>query len=169
MKWVDIKGYDGLYQVSDTGLVRSWSRLKNGKTLKPVIRKGYKTVNLSDGKKITTRNVHRLVVDAFLGGIPKGKCTRHLNGNRFENRVENLAVGTFKENGEDKINHGTSCLGRRNGNNKLTEKQVIKIKSMLSSGKSTVQISKLFGVTETAIYEIKQGKNWGWLTGIESV
>lgn len=96
--WKDIKGYEGLYQVSNTGKVRSlnFNRTKRQKIIKPYKQKnGYMYVCLSkDGKK-TLKRIHRLIAETFL--IEK-LDVNHKDGNKANNNVENLELCTRKEN-----------------------------------------------------------------------
>lgn len=88
--WKDIEGYDGDYQVSSLGRVKS---LKNGKEriLKPYkLNTGYLSINLcKNGKKKASR-INRLVAEAFLPNPENLPEVDHLNDNRTDNRAENL-------------------------------------------------------------------------------
>jgi len=100
----DIKGYEGLYQVTCIGLVKSldrivWDpvegdRILPGKTLKQSSDAGgYLRVGLWRDDVRETPYVHRLVCAAFIGPCPVGMVVRHLNGDRADNRLSNLAYG----------------------------------------------------------------------------
>lgn len=108
--WKAVVGYEGIYEVSDIGRVRSLDRpgrrpgwrLK-GKILKQTIGShGYLTVNLHNRAQIT-RTVHGLVAQTFFGPRPYGQEARHGVHGRLDNSVENLEYGTHKENEKDKI------------------------------------------------------------------
>lgn len=95
--WKDIPGYEGLYQVSNLGNVKS---LYNNRLLKLCWRntkKEYKAVYLSKKTK-KTFFVHRLVAIAFIPNPDNKPCVDHINGDRLDNRVDNLKWVTNKEN-----------------------------------------------------------------------
>lgn len=112
--WRDIPGYEGRYQVSDLGNVRSLDRyvrlvtrqagetrrLARGKLLRPAVRKsGHLCVALGRvAAGATTVDVHRLVMLAFEGPCPHGNEVLHLNHNPADNRHINLKYGTRSEN-----------------------------------------------------------------------
>ena len=95
--WKDIKGYEGMYQVSNLGRVRS---LKYGKykILKGSKTNGYLQVRLSKNGYQTTYRIHRLVAETFIDKIEGKNCVDHINGIRDDNRSENLRWCTVKEN-----------------------------------------------------------------------
>lgn len=110
--WRPVPGYEGCYDVSDHGNIRSWHvyrgqpgprgiALKRGKA-------GYPIVRLSDGAgNGKTWNVHHLVATAFIGPKDPGLHVRHLDGSRLNNALSNLAFGTPSDNVQDSIAHGT--------------------------------------------------------------
>lgn len=92
--WRDIPGWEGLYQVSNKGRVRS-IRVK---MTQPFDARGYKVATLHSGERRERTGVHRLVARAFIPN-PEGKeQVNHINGNRADNRVENLEWATCQEN-----------------------------------------------------------------------
>ena len=108
-QWRAVPGWQGYYEVSDDGLVRSVKRPRAlGAPLKPAIDKdGYGRVTLSAGMGRRQQvSVHRVVALAFIGPRPEGQVVRHLNGDNTDNRAANLAYGTVKDNEADKIRHG---------------------------------------------------------------
>jgi len=115
-RWLPIPGYEGRYDVSDLGRVRSWLPWRGEPV--PRIRKalvndnGHLAVSLSnDGCQVTAK-VHQLVMLAFVGPRPDGLETRHLDGNSVNSRLDNLTYGTHSENSMDRVSHGTWTNGR---------------------------------------------------------
>lgn len=114
-QWKPVVGYEGLYEVSDHGNVRSQPRGgTRGGALKlyfrPMYGHGYFTVNLHcNGDKGRPRYVHQLVLEAFVGPRPDDRPhTRHLDGDGRNNTLGNLCYGTAAENNQD-----ISDMGRR--------------------------------------------------------
>lgn len=104
--WKDIKGYEGLYQISDKGIVKGVDRVLvynaektkqwKGKVIKTIIDGlGYCRVSLCKNGKVKTHKIHRLVAESFLNG--EGHIN-HKDGNKLNNHVSNLEFCTSKEN-----------------------------------------------------------------------
>jgi hypothetical protein len=108
MEWRSVVGYEGFYEVSNEGHVRSLRRYRcAGRVLHPAPDKdGYLTVSLCRLGIAKTRFVHHLVLEAFVGLRPPGAQARHLNDFPWENRLENLAWGTRAENLDDYHRNG---------------------------------------------------------------
>lgn len=106
--WKDIKGYEGLYQVSNMGNVRSLKRNKNLSL--EIIRGGYCRVKLCDNGKENKILVHRLVAKEFLDN-PLGLCEiNHKDENKLNNNVENLEYCTRRYNVEYSQAKSVHCL-----------------------------------------------------------
>jgi hypothetical protein len=114
-RWLDVVGYEEIYQVSDCGRVRSLDRVDcrgyrlKGKVLSPIKTKtgGYLTVDLCNGQRRITKKIHALVLRAFRGECPEGKESCHCDGNPANNCLENLRWDTHSANTFDKVRHGT--------------------------------------------------------------
>lgn len=118
-EWRPIPDWEGVYEVSDQGRVRSLSRIITSRNGRPYSVRGsiligsahkfgYRKVLLCRDNTARTANVHSLVLLAFVGPLPEGYCTRHLNGDPTDNRLVNLEYGTVSENMRDKRRHGTN-------------------------------------------------------------
>lgn len=103
--WKAVKGYEGLYEVSNTGKVRSLNYNRTGK-VKELLRGNcgdYLFVSLCKEGKRKPFLIHRLVVQTFIGEIPKGLIVNHKDENKQNNNVDNLEIVTQKYN----LNYGT--------------------------------------------------------------
>ena len=116
--WTSVPGYEGFYEVSNFGNARSLTRFVpygkykgmtyTGRDLKLFVSGAYLSVKLARAGVTKTAYVHELVLLAFAGRRPamEGRCEiRHLDGDKFNNRVSNLAYGTAKENMADRKLH----------------------------------------------------------------
>lgn len=100
-KWRLVPGFP-LHMVSSEGRVFSWH---SERFLRPGLGShGYWKLNLAFGK---TRLLHLIVAEAFLGPRPRGHVVRHRDGDRKNSRRGNLTYGTYAENSQDAIRHGT--------------------------------------------------------------
>lgn len=98
--WKPVTGYENYYEVNPEGVVRSKHKLTRGQVMTPRIdRGGYLTVRLNKpGRLSSTQYVHRILALAFIPN-PEGKCcVNHLNGNKLDNSLENLAWASHQEN-----------------------------------------------------------------------
>lgn len=112
--WMPVVGYEGLYEVSDLGRVRSLDRKDplgrrlRGKMLKLRAHpRGYMQTTLTRDGVCVTKKIHRLVLEAFVGPCPSGMEACHDNGIRDDNRPSNLRWDTPRANAADRIAHGT--------------------------------------------------------------
>lgn len=116
-QWKPITGYEGYYEVSNQGRVRSVERVimrSNGipqrineRIMSPGLRRDHPGVNLHKDGKFKAHYVHTLVLTAFVGPRPPGHEGCHNDGNPANNRVENLRWDTPLGNANDKRLHGT--------------------------------------------------------------
>ncbi|MFW6015287.1 MAG: HNH endonuclease [bacterium] len=105
------------------------------------------------------------MLETFVGNCPDGKEVRHLNGIPDDNRLKNLKYGTRKENVQDSIKHGTALIGSKNGQSKLTKKEVIEIRSKYRKENITQkELGKKYGVARRTIGDIINYKCWSWVS-----
>ena len=126
---------------------------------------GYVTVTINTNKKVYYRYVHRLVFQSFIGPCPAGMEARHLDGNRLNNKLSNLAWGSPKQNsGIDKVVTGTSNRGIKNGGNRLRMEEIDLIIKLINNNVELSKIATIFKVSYQHIYNIKRGQKWAWYT-----
>ena len=163
-----IKEFPG-YGVSPDGAV--WSKWSNsGKQskadwvqLRPGVNGGYRRVLLMREGIRNQILVHRLVVEAFIGTIPAGMEVNHINGIKGDNRVENLEICSHKEN---RI-HACGVLGKGtgagNGRAKLSETEVLEIRSQREDGSTLEFLSSKYSVSTNQISRIHHKQRWAHL------
>lgn len=188
--WKDVVQYEGLYQVSNKGNIKSLDKLQeypyfskgnkrgNSQNLVSIVRKGkimkltlaptgYLCVGLYKNKIRKWCLVHRLVASAFLINTSNKIHVNHKDSNRQNNSVNNLEWCTPKENRD----HAQKFGGLKNisplkfaNNLKLTDEQVSEIKKIKqSTNMSNDKISKIYGVTRRSIDRIISGESYKWL------
>ena len=169
--WKSIKGYEGFYEVSNLGRIKSLTRKSTddktyrGKVLKPSVDSyGYLLVGLYHGNAIQSKQkIHRLVAKAFLTNPEQKPQVNHKDGVKSNNLLSNLEWVTALENSHHSFSSGLkkACIGENSHFSKLTENEAKEIKKILSSKTLTyLQISKLFNVSKSTIAHISKGRNW---------
>lgn len=162
-RWLPIPGYEGHYEVSDLGRVRSlW--FGRTKLIKPYLSTtGYYTVFLSNDDGSKRYKLHRLVLLAFVGPPFLGDYHAcHNDNNKTNNSLSNLRWDTRKGNFADKKKHGTEndYKGFKHPQVKMTENKIREIRAEILKGKSTRCIAKELGVGRTTVQMIGNGKRW---------
>jgi len=171
-EWLPIPGYGGDYEVSSLGNIRSWKRRGyNGsagckkRSKSPIKIKllttmhGYLYVNLRNVSTRKIAKVHRLVLEAFKPSSDNSRwMANHIDGNKKNNRVENLEWVTPSEN----ILHAREKIGR--GPIKLTKEKVLEMRRLYQSGGITQkEISVRFGICWNNAKKILRGEYWAWV------
>ncbi|MBL5768239.1 HNH endonuclease [Bacillus sporothermodurans] len=179
--WKDIKAYEGLYQVSNYGRVRSLDRMiwnKRNKSFykaKGIILKGkrlktnYIEVMLYD-KQNNKREflIHRIVAEAFIPNPDNKPQVNHKNGVKHDNRDSNLEWVTRKENVNHALKKGLIKVGSKSTSSKLTEEQVIEIRALFGTKKySFSELGRMFNVDGAGIGRIIKGQTWKHLPIID--
>lgn len=164
--WKYVVGYIRLYMVSSYGRVKSlnYNRMGKEQILKlGKDRDGYLQVRLYKNGVGKGYKVHRLVLEAFVSSCPDGMQRCHNDGNKENNRVENLRYDTQSGNMQDKNRHGTmpNQKGSNNNSAKLNDWIIRIVRRLLEAGDFTQkEIGEMFGVSHQAISKIKTKKNW---------
>lgn len=166
--WKNVVNLSDYYEVSNLGNVRSKARkgitnlgernYGGNVVLKKINHKsGYDVVNLTTNNSRKQCLVHRLVIEAFISEKPNGMECCHNNGDRKDNRLENLRWDTRKNNHADKLLHGTWQYGERIGTSKLKEWQAKEVKY---SGLSLDLLAKKFNVSKGCVSKIRYLSSW---------
>ena len=169
--WKAVVGYEGLYEVSDLGRVRSVDREVtysdgrvrhyNGKLLKQSINKKYNrpAVILIKDKKRHHKYPHILVAEAFIGERPEGYHVAHKDGDCLNNKLINLRYDTVSQNAIDIYRYG-----KKSGKGKLSIEQVLEIRRLYATGKyKQYDLAKKYNVRQDNISLIVNHKTYQWL------
>jgi hypothetical protein len=179
-RWLPVPGFEGLYEVSDLGRVRSLDRvvpqanrwggvshsLRKGRILKPGRHAGgHLFVCLCNETGHHQIFIHRLVLMAFDRLRPDGMECRHLDGDPTNNRFDNLAWGTRLENMADRTALGehNPPRGVRNSRAILDEEKVRLIRQEYAFGERKSDIARSLGVHRNVVGKVLSGRTWGWL------
>lgn len=127
--WKDVVGYEGLYQISDTGKIKSIQRRYgnyNGMRRERIMKqrpdsRNYINITLCKNGKHKSHWVHRLVAQAFIPNLDNKHCINHIDNNPSNNSIENLEWCTHKENSQHSAIQGRINRGEKNGSVKLKE------------------------------------------------
>ena len=156
-KWKDIRGYEGLYQVSNFGNVRS---IRNNIILKPYLKNGYLAVHLVVSGRVVHKYVHRLVAEHYIENPNNQREVNHLDCDKRNNDVTNLEWCDRKRNLQHSYDNGLKRCGEKHGCHKLSEYDVVCIRTQLKYGISQKTIAEEFGVKQCTISAIKRNKLW---------
>jgi hypothetical protein len=161
--WKNIPGYEGLYQVSNLGNIKSLYRYQ--KILKPGIRKnGYLHITLCKNKQKKDELVHRIILKTF-DGESNLDCN-HKNGIKTDNRLKNLEYCTRQENIKHSYNNKLQIpiVGENCSYSKLTEKQVKQVKWIFKNVKVKYgywgKLAKLWGVHPNTLSSVRNNHSW---------
>ena len=154
-EWRPIPGYEGRYEVSDFGRVRSFYR--RPRILAGSKQDGYILVALCRDGTRRTCGVHRIVLFAFVGPPPPKHECAHWDGDPSNNRLGNLRWATKKDNIVDSRRLMERPLGSKMPAAKLTEQDIPKIRG---DGQQMRQIADEYGVSLNTISQIKMNKAW---------
>lgn len=178
--WKDIKGYEGLYQISTNGRVKSLlkvtkfgNRLKVNEEmiLKPALgKRGYYVVSLNHNGKSKTFTIHRLIAEAFIPNPLNKKFIDHINTIKTDNRIENLRWVTSKENSNNilTLKHSSEstskkwkegCYNNRNNIHYRKVQQFDKEGNLIATYDSIIEASEITGVERSSISAVCLGTN----------
>jgi hypothetical protein len=166
-KWVDVPLYEEFIQVSNFGNVRTKNRSRSDGRIEPskilsqkIKNNGYLEVSLRFNKTRKWFLVHRLVASAFLIENVDTECVNHKNGNKKDNRVDNLEYTTLKANSNHAVRTGLCKNEEKHYKAKLTREQVLDI---IHSNKSDSELSQIYSVSISNINSIKRRRTWRYV------
>lgn len=179
--WVDVLGYEGLYQVSSFGRVKSLERFPVGKDfvkrrvnqliLKPTLfNNGYFAVSLRRDDKTTKFSVHRLVALSFIPNPENKPQVNHKNGIKSDNGIDNLEWATSSENINHALKNGLIrdqsgderpwWRGEKNPVSVLNDNLVHNIRGMYSNGVKMTEIAKVHNLNYSTVRSVCYKQSW---------
>jgi len=171
---MDVKGYEGYYQVSNVGRVKSLARnvgkSSGSKTYTQFVQEkilnpyrktnGYLAVRFSRNGKGFEKTIHRLVADAFIENPKRYKEVNHIDGNKVNNHYSNLEWVTQRENMLHAANILGVGLGENSGNAIYTEDQIHSVCKLLELGHINKDVSDVTGVKQHTVSLVRKGVAW---------
>lgn len=164
--WLPIEGYEGYYEASSFGNIRSLDRLVvhstgtrrvyKGTKLVPGLSNEYLNVQLSKGGKQISIGVHILICNTFYDNPENKKTVNHKDGNKLNNREDNLEFATSSEQHIHAHRTGLKGMNSR----ALNINQAKEIKSLISAGVKAKDISSKYNISVRTVFNIKSGFTW---------
>jgi len=170
-EWKDIPGYEGRYQASSLGRIRSLDCIVirsdgrkhtvKGRIMKmPPLQSGHLHLNLRTNGITKSALVHVLVLTTFVGSCPPGMECCHENDIPSDNSLGNLSWGTRKKNMEDRRRNGKLVVGENATGARLTSIMVREIRERVSGGETQTAVGIDFGISNSQICLIVNRKAW---------
>lgn len=162
-EWRQVVGYEGLYEVSSLGRIRRETgnaKAPAGAILKTFVNcNGYKTIRLCRNGERRGFSLHRLVALAFMGVSDK-RDVNHIDGNKLNNRIENLEYVSHKDNVHHAWRTGLqNNRGENNGMATLKEETVIQMRKYYDEGWNSTQIAAAYSMSPHCVRSALSG-NW---------
>lgn len=167
--WAPVASYEDTYEVSSLGRVRRRARSTvdragrlrawGERLLNPSVRRnGYRALMLSRSDVKVNAYVHHLVAHAFIGPRPPGMWINHIDGDKLNNRVENLEYVTVTENNRHAFRTGLQPTGESRAHTRLRDEEVRAIRRAVADGKGYGELAEAYGVTAEHVSLIARGK-----------
>lgn len=166
MEWKQIAGFPDYY-ISDDGVVKCYRNSKDGKVINlNKHSKGYMTAYLynTETKGHQVAYVHRLVAIAFIPNPDNLPQVNHINGNKEDNRVENLEWVTARGN----IRHSYDTLHRKSGaagkhHSRTAKLTPTEVRIIRQTSLSNIELAQYLGITESAVSHIRAGRSYKYI------
>lgn len=186
VQWRPVVGYEGFYEVSDTGRIRAVDRIVNGRRYQSrevkvqKLRTGYSSVRLYKAGIGKTFTVHRMVAKAFIPNTKNKLCVNHKDGNKNNNVVSNLEWLTHEENNKHAHANGLNYISEKNMRAKIEASAKVRARPVIRMGKglpnkeypSIKAASQSESVSGSDITQVCKGRNksaggfkWKYKTG----
>lgn len=152
MKWHPVYGYEGLYEATDKGVVRSLKRATTlGKILSISFTNGYAYVSLCKDGIAKRSRLSRVILNSFIGPKPDLQCN-HKSGIKTDDSIENLEWTTRVEN----IQHRIKVLGMDHStfNRKYTDEQILEMRELFDGGMRVCDIARKFTRAHGVVWQI---------------
>ncbi len=166
--WKWVKGYEGLYEISNYGNFRSYAnKEKKGRQIKLTDKTGwYLSYTLRrEGESPKTKRIHVLVAEAFIGEIPKGYHVHHKDGNKQNNHVDNLEILHPSDHVRETIELNPNFLKGMNNYNRFVKPQRIAMLSddghYLATFANSEIASQMTGVCQRNILQVARREPYG--------
>jgi len=159
--WKKIPGLDDKYDASNTGKIRS-HKTPNGTKLLSIFpnTRGYNVVGISINGKSKQIKVARCVAKAFVPNSDNKPEVNHINGDKTDDRAENLEWCTKQENVTHALKNGLIPVGEDNYKTSMTNNDVIQIRNSYRIGFTLTEIANSYDVTVQCIYKIVNRISW---------
>jgi hypothetical protein len=157
----DVLGYEGSYQISNLGNIKSIKFNKDRMLKKHISNNGYEIITLHNKGKLKTHTIHRLLALAFIPNPQNKPQINHIDGVKTNNVITNLEWATVSENTKHAFDNNLCKNGENHYFAKLDNNSVIEI---FKSKLNIKQLSEIYKVSVITIYKIKQKANWAHLT-----
>jgi hypothetical protein len=166
-RWVKVPGFGDMYRISSLGRVWSLHDSRRHRNKPHFVKPGrntwgYHFVPLRFEKRTTNVSLGKLLLTCFKGPpVPPRIWACHNDGNPDNNNINNLRWGTNSENQMDRVRHGTSNRGSANGQSKLSEEDVISIKTRIKAGEPNKSIAIDYPHLDSSMVSmIRTGRHW---------
>lgn len=170
--WKPVNNFEGCYEVSNLGRVRSVERIitySDGRAYKYEQRilnqtlnkkRGYFYVKLSKNMKTKNVQVHRVVAETFLQNKNNKNVVNHIDGNKQNNKVSNLEWISSKENSEHAVKKGLTKSGHLSHRARFSKEEVLEMRRKYTSGVRQTDIAKEYGTDDSTMFAILKLKTY---------
>jgi len=164
-QWKIIRGYDGIYQISNFGRFKShrngrWGYLSEGKILRGAnAPDGYNYIRLFKNSNHEVKMTHRVVAEHFIDNPDNKPHVNHIDGNKLNNFIGNLEWVTKSED----LKHAYRTGLKGSKFTKLKRGEVLQIRSLVEAGEKQKDVAKRFNTSPQNVCNIMKRKSWKYI------